>query len=272
MANFGDLVGAFMQSAMAPSGNNRIGNVLEGLQKSGFGAQGGQGAPQAGQAGMAQGSGGLLGSVFDMVKGGLSSAAQNPAQAGGLGAMLGSLFGGGSSSVKGAVGGGVMAMLASVAMQAMQNSGRQQAPAGGGLPWSGGSMPLGLKAAETPDEEQTVENTAQLVLKGMINAAKSDGEIGPKERERIIGKLQESGADEDARQWVINEMRQPLNFDAFVAEIPNLEVAIQVYAASLLAIEVDTDAERNYLAQLADKTGIPAEVAQQVNQTLGVTV
>ena len=133
-------------------------------------------------------------------------------------------------------------------------------------------MPLGLKAAETPEEEQAVENTAQLILKGMINAAKSDGEIGPKEMERIVGRLQESGADEDARQWVMNEMRQPLNLDAFVAEIPNLEVAIQVYAASLLAVEVDTDAERNYLNQMADKTGIPAEVAQQVNKTLGVTV
>ena len=273
MANFGDLVGAFMQSTMAPSGNNRIGSALEGLQQSGFGGQGGQG----GQGGMAQGQaggagGGLFGSVLDMVKGGLSSASQNPAQAGGLGALVGSLLGGGGSSVKGAVGGGVMAMLASVAMQALQNSGRQQEPAGGGMPWSGGNMPLGLKAAETPEEEQTVENTAQLLLKGMINAAKSDGEIGPKEMERIVGKLQETGADEDAKQWVMNEMRQPLNLDAFASEIPNLEVAIQVYAASLLAVEVDTDAERNYLHQLADKTGIPSEVVEQINKTLGVTV
>ena len=133
-------------------------------------------------------------------------------------------------------------------------------------------MPLGLKAAETPDEEQTVENTAQLVLKGMINAAKSDGEIGPKEMQRIVGKLEETGADDDAKQWVMNEMRQPLNLDAFAAEIPNLEVAIQVYAASLLAVEVDTDAERDYLHQLAEKSGIPAEVAQQINKTLGVVV
>jgi len=266
MANFGDLVGAFLQSSMAPSGNNRIGNVLEGLQQSGFGGQGGQAQAPEGAGG------GILGSVLDMVKGGLSNAAQNPTQAGGLGALVGSLFGGGGSSVKGAIGGGVMAMLASVAMQALQNSGRQQAPASGGMPWSGGNMPLGLKAPETPEEERAVENTAQLLLKGMINAAKSDGEIGPKEMERIVGKLQETGADDDARQWVLNEMRQPLNLDAFAAEIPNLEVAIQVYAASLLAVEVDTDAERDYLHQLAAKSGIPAGVALQINKTLGVTV
>jgi len=266
MANFGDLVGAFMQSAMAPSGNNRVGNMLEGLQQSG---SGGQGSVAHGQA---SAGGDILGSVLGMVKSGLSNAAQNPAQAGGLGAIVGSLFGGGGSSVKGAIGGGVMAMLASVAMQAMQNSGQQQAPSGGGMPWGGGNMPLGLKAPETPEEEQVLENSAQLVLKGMINAAKSDGQIGPKEMERIVGKLQQTGADEDARQWVMNEMRQPLNLDAFAAEIPNLEVAIQVYAASLLAVEVDTDAERNYLRQLANKTGIPAAVAQQINQTLGVAV
>jgi hypothetical protein len=41
MANFGDLVGAFMQSTMAPSGGNRVGSALEQLQRSGFGGMGG---------------------------------------------------------------------------------------------------------------------------------------------------------------------------------------------------------------------------------------
>jgi uncharacterized membrane protein YebE (DUF533 family) len=59
---------------------------------------------------------------------------------------------------------------------------------------------------------------------------------------------------------------------AFVAEIPSREVATEVYAASLLAVEVDTPQERAYLTDLAKKTGVDGAVATRPQQTLGVTV
>lgn len=275
MANFGNLVGAFMQSAMAPSAGNRIGSALEQLQRGGFGNAMAGGMP--GGAG-----GGLLGGILDAVKGGLGSAAQSPGQAGGLGALVGSLMGGG----KGALQGGMLAVLASVAMKAIQSAGQEQQGGGGGLlsgfpglgdagssngPWSGGNMPLGMRAPENKAEEEALESTAQLVLKGMINAAKSDGHISPEEMQRIVGKLQESGADQGAQQWVMQEMQAPLNVQAFAAEMPNQEVAAQVYAASLLSVEVDTDAERAYLQQFADAAGLHPLVVGQIHQTLGVT-
>jgi uncharacterized membrane protein YebE (DUF533 family) len=258
MANFGDLIGAFMQNAMAPSGQGRMGNVLDGLQ-------------QGGSGGMASGAGGdLLGGIPEAVQGGLSNAAQHPAQAGGIGAVLGSLLGGGGGSVRGAIGGGALAMLASVAMKALMGAG-QEGQAGGAPQWSGGSMRLGLKAPETPAEHQALASTAQLVLKGMINAAKADGRIDPQEVQRIVGKIKESGIDQSGQQWVMSEMQRPLDLDAFAAEIPNQEVAAQIYAASLLAIELDTDAERSYLQQLAQRTGLHQAVVAYIHQTMGVS-
>ncbi len=304
MANFGDLIGAFMQSAMAPSGQQRAGNALEDLVRTGLGslgggAQGGQapgGSAPAGHPGaqpgggmgglgdmlgqilggaQAQGGpagqkggmgdlGGILGQVIGAVQGGLSNAAQHPGQAGGLGAIVGGLLGGGGDSVKGALGGGALAMLASIAFKAMQGAG--QTGAGDGV-----NMP-GLMVPQTPAQTQVVESAAQLVLKGMINASKADGKIDPTEMQRIVGKLQESGMDDQTRAWVLNEMRQPLDLDAFAAEIPGQEVAAQVYAASLLAIEIDTDGERAYLAELAQKTGLHPMVAEHIQQSMGVTV
>ena len=70
----------------------------------------------------------------------------------------------------------------------------------------------------------------------------------------------------------LKELRQPLDLDAFAAAIPNQEVAAQVYAASLLAIEVDTPQEQAYLADLASKTGLDAAVVQHIQHTLGVKV
>ena len=282
MANFTDLIGAFMQNSMGPSSGNRIGSALEQLQRSGFGGLGGgmsgaqASAPSSVQPGA--GPGGLLGSIFDVVQGGLSSAAQSPGQAGGLGAVLGSLLGGG----KGAVQGGMLAVLASVAMKALQSAGQDatgRAGAGGGMPmgtpvggaWSGGDVPVGMRIPRNTAEQEALESTAQLVLKGMINAAKSDGQISPDEMQRIVGKLQESGADQGMQQWVLQQMQEPLNVQAFAAEIPNQEVAAQVYAASLLAIEVDTDPERQYLQAFARATNLHPLVVGQIHQTLGVT-
>jgi uncharacterized membrane protein YebE (DUF533 family) len=287
MSNFGSLVGAFMQSAMAPSAGTRIGSALEQLQRGGFGGMAGGSAP----AGGAPSGPGTLDDIFNMVKGGLGNAAQHPGQAGGIGAVLGSFMGGG----KGAAQGGMLAVLASVAMKAMTAAGEQQAagggqggsqgggladllgglmPGGGGQsqgPWSGGDVPLGMRAPQNTAEEEALESTAQLVLKGMINAAKSDGQISPDEMQRIVGKLQESGADQGMQQWVMQQMQAPLNVRAFAAEIPNQEVAAQVYAASLLAVDVDTDAEKQYLQQFSQAVGLHPLVVGQIHQTLGVT-
>ena len=58
----------------------------------------------------------MLGRLLEMAKGTLGNASQNPMQAGGLGAVLGSVLGGGGKSVKGAMTGGALAMLAFLAI------------------------------------------------------------------------------------------------------------------------------------------------------------
>jgi len=234
-----------------------MGSALESLQRDGI--------VGVGQSGGGPG-GDLLGGLMDMVQGGMRSAAASPAKAGGIGAVLGAVLGGGGDSVKGALGGGALAMLAGVAMKALMNNGGAGQGAGA---FSGGSMPVGLKPPESREEEERLEMTAALVIKAMVNAAKADNRIDEKEMERIIGKLKDSGMDEDTRRWITAEMHEPLDLDAFVAQIPDREAAAQVYAASLLAIEVDTRAERDYLQALSDRTGLGAPAATQIERTMG---
>jgi uncharacterized membrane protein YebE (DUF533 family) len=281
MSNFGNLVGAFMQNAMAPSGASRIGSALEQLQRGGLAGGAGPGMTGASSAAMP----GMLGGILDMVKDNLGRMPQQQGQ-GGLGALLGSALGSTGSAQT-----GMMAVLAGVAMKAVTSAVEQQTAGGqgggladllGGLrsggrqdaqagPWSGGDMPLGMRAPQNTAEEEALEATAQLVLKGMINAAKSDGQISPEEMQRIVGKLQESGADHSIQQWVMQQIQAPLNVQAFAAEVPNQEVAAQVYTASLLAVEVDTEAEKQYLQQFAQASGLHPLVVGQIHQTLGVT-
>jgi uncharacterized membrane protein YebE (DUF533 family) len=162
-----------------------------------------------------------------------------------------------------------MAMLAGLAFQAFKNMNRQ--PAGVQAAMGTNELPLGLRAPANAMEEQELEQTATLVLKGMINAAKSDGQMGNKEIQKIIGRIKKDNDDNNLQQLLLDEMQKPLDLDGLVNAIPNEAVAAQVYAASLFAIEVDTPAEREYLAQFVQRTGLDAGVAQQLQNAVGVS-
>jgi uncharacterized membrane protein YebE (DUF533 family) len=213
---------------------------------------GGGGFGQAAQAG-AGGLGGMLGDV-------LGSLGNNKAALGGLGALAGALLGGGKSSARGAVGGGGLAMLASLAFSALKKAG--QAPA---------QAPRALLEPQTPLEQQALEDDAEIIVKAMINAAKADGKIDQKEIERIVGKLDDDGLTQEEKDFFVTEANKPLDLDGVVASAGNQpEQAAQIYAASLLAIEVDTRAEQAYMQQLASGLGLHPQVASHIERTLGM--
>ena len=110
------------------------------------------------------------------------------------------------------------------------------------------------------------------MLRAMISAAKADGQIDQGEMERILGKLSEAGSDPEARDFVLSEMRGPLDLDRLVAGVRTPQQAAQVYAASLLAIDVDTPAEKDYLDRLAQALNLPPQATAHMHGALGVQV
>jgi uncharacterized membrane protein YebE (DUF533 family) len=271
-----------MNSGMTSSGDQRVGNAMGtgGLGQSGGLLEQILGAATGGNTNAnTTGSSGndLFGSLLKVATNALGGGGQGSSTSGslasaGLGALTDALFGGSSSgtSAKGSsLGGGAMAMLAGLAFQAFKNMNRQ--PAGVQAAMGSNEIPLGLRAPTNDMEEQELEQTATLVLKGMINAAKSDGQMGNKEIQKIIGRIKEDNDDDNLQQLILDEMQKPLDLDGLVNEIPNEAVAAQVYAASLFAIEVDTPAEREYLEQFVQRTGLDTGVAQHLQKAVGMS-
>jgi uncharacterized membrane protein YebE (DUF533 family) len=162
------------------------------------------------------------------------------------------------------MGGGIMAMLGAMAYSALKKS---------GSPTKAQEIPVGLRQPENSEQEKELEQGAELMLKAMLNAAKADGQIDQAEIQRIIGKLEKAGADSDARDFVINEMNKPGDLDGIVAAAKGRpQLAAEVYAASLLAIEVDTPAEHQYMQDLANGLGLTPEVTSNIEQLLGLKV
>ena len=217
----------------------------------------------------------MLGSLLKVALNSLGSGGQGSSggsvASAGLGALASALFGGksGASAKGSSLGGGAMALLAGLAFQAFKNMNKQ--PAGMQAAMSSDAIPLGLRAPINDVEEQELEQTATLVLRGMINAAKADGQVGEKEIQKIIGRIKDGDGDDEMQQLILEEMQRPLDLDGLVKDIPNEAVAAQVYAASLFAIEVDTPAEREYLEQFVQRTGLDAGVAQQLQNAVGVS-
>jgi uncharacterized membrane protein YebE (DUF533 family) len=273
MFNARDLLGQLMQAGMADSSSDRLRHAMgsEGVGRQdnplgqllqGLGGGGSGGGGSGGLGGLAEMAQQMFGQASGSVKSG------NPLAIGGLAALAGALLGGGGGAARGAVGGGALALLGTLAMQALQkNWGQQQTPDANAL---AREAPLGLREPQNAREEQELDQRALLMVRAMINAAKADGEIDRQEIERISAKLGDAASDQEARAFLVKEMQQPSDIEGITRHISNPELAVQVYAASLLAIEVDTPAERAYLRDLAGRLGLDANVTSRVHQALGV--
>ncbi len=104
----------------------------------------------------------------------------------------------------------------------------------------------------------------------MINAAKADGAIDQAELQKIVGKFEEDGLTEEDKKFFMKESSSPLDLNGVIASAGERpEMAAQIYAASLLAIEVDTQHEQQYMQQLAKGLRLPSSTVSYIEQTLG---
>lgn len=277
MANTTDLLGALLGRGMTESTKSRIENSLG---ENGIGGMGGileqlglvpakvpAGAQSRAEA-SAEESPDLLGKLGTVAKSIFGEGEQGKSlAAGGLGALAGAILGGGGKSMKGAVGGGALALLGSIALQALRSI---QPKSQTHELDSSAKLAAGLRAPENAQEEKHVASIADLTVKAMINAAKADGRIDEDEMQKVVGELQEGGITAAEREYLLAEVRKPANTDEIVRAVPNQQVAAQVYAASLLAIEADTPAERTYLQGLARDLRLDPRVVEQMHSTLGI--
>ncbi|WP_147104606.1 DUF533 domain-containing protein [Tateyamaria sp. syn59] len=228
------------------SAGGSLGGLLGGL--SGGQAQGGAGLQDmlGGLMGGAHGGTGGLGGLLE----GLGSAG---ASGQGLQGMLGGLAGGaGAAGLLGALGGAM-----------------------GGRPTDNGAsfgQVLNSNFDQTPEEpiEPTAdqEAAAALMLRAMIQAAKSDGQLDDAEQEKLMGQL---GGDIDAQEaaFLKTEMQRPVDAQALARQVPNA-MGPQVYAMSVLAIDLDSQAEAQYLHKLAQALNMDAASVNDIHAQLGV--
>jgi len=131
----------------------------------------------------------------------------------------------------------------------------------------GGLMGDGDKAQSAAVDADIDDAEAMLLIKAMCNAAKADGLVDDDEIDAIISRAGDLDAEDEA--MLRAELNAPLNLAAFVSEVPR-EMAAEVYAASLLPIEVDTASEVTYLKELGRGLGLDGSEIIAIHEELGL--
>ena len=271
------ILGSLLSSGALSKGGSS-GDILGSLIGAALG--GSQGQPTQGGGSL----GDLLGSV-------LGSAAGQGGTSGGIGDLLGGLLGGGGTSSS--RGGGVGDLLGSVlggskggasiptdarGLEDLLGIGKSSGGLGGLL---GGALAkygqVNNPNVATPSandhsmlpqgiDPQEASIQAELMIKAMINAAKSDGSFDESEQEKILSKLGDVSQDEI--DFIRREFAAPLNVQEFANSIPR-GMEHQVYTLSLSAINLDKNSEAKYLGELASALRINADEANQIHAQLG---
>ncbi|QBX35530.1 tellurite resistance TerB family protein [Paracoccus liaowanqingii] len=249
--------------ARARSGGGGLMDSLLGNNAGGAGTGIGSGAGGSGgglgqMLGRALGGGsgasgrGSLGGLLDSLggRGGVGRVSQG-SSGGGLGQMLGGLLGGAAA---GGAAGHLAQKDSQPSNQASFGALFDDALAHDGEP----------QVAPTPEQNEM----AGLMLRAMIQAAKSDGTIDEAERKRLMGHLGDD-LDEEERQFIRDQMAAPVDAAGLARDIPE-GMERQVYLMSLLAIDFDSEAEARYLNDLAGAMKLDRAAVNEIHAEAGV--
>ncbi|WP_131673943.1 tellurite resistance TerB family protein [Paracoccus marinus] len=126
-----------------------------------------------------------------------------------------------------------------------------------------------LATQDEPEVAPTPEQNAVagLMLRAMLQAAKSDGKIDDAEKQRLLSQI--GDLDDEDRQFIRDQMAAPVDAQALARDVPK-GLETQVYMMSLLAIDFDHEEEARYLRELAQALGLQQDAVNDVHEQVGV--
>jgi uncharacterized membrane protein YebE (DUF533 family) len=160
---------------------------------------------------------------------------------------------------------GGMAVVGALAHRAYQNwqANRTSTPAAP-APFLPPPSDTPFAPAALPDQQ----TLARILLRAMIAAAKADGHVDANEQAAIFSEMEKMLLSPNDRNFVLEELRKPLDIEAIARGARTPEEAASIYTASLLAIDVDNAAERGYLAMLAARLNLDDALVKHLHETV----
>ncbi|MBX9990775.1 tellurite resistance TerB family protein [Phreatobacter oligotrophus] len=112
----------------------------------------------------------------------------------------------------------------------------------------------------------TIQDTAEILLRSMVAAAYSDGEMSPDERAMIVGQLETMGLGQAEKSFLDGALAAPVSMKIIAASCTTDEMKAQAYIAAHLGMEVDTAAEAQFLRDFAAALGLEPSLVAHLDQ------
>jgi uncharacterized membrane protein YebE (DUF533 family) len=189
--------------------------------------------------------------------------AQNPgaaaAGAGGLGAVvLGTQTG--RSVAASAAKLGALVLIGGLAYKAYQNYADGKPMIGRGQ-----FVPEAAPNGSGFEPQAVTQESAALYIRAMIAAAAADGRIDATEQQKILGGLKQAGVDAEAEEFIANELNNPASAADLAGGVQSGEEAVQVFTAARIAIDLDTQDEKEFLVELAQRLKLDGKLIQHID-------
>ncbi len=181
-----------------------------------------------------QGGGGIFGGESPPA----NSGRQAPAGAGGLGDLLGKAL----KELTGAPAGGTVA-------------------SGAGTNTGGNPFEMPQQAPQADTNQQS-----EVYIRAMIQAGLADGRLDDQEQQAILQKVGNMGQAET--NFIRAEIAKGSDVNAFIQSVPR-GIEEEVYAVSLMAIQLDNRAEAQYLDSVAKGLRITQDQSNAIHDRLG---
>lgn len=164
---------------------------------------------------------------------------------------------------------GGLAVVAGLGYAAWRRYQEGRAPGGGGARVTPLSTPPAA-FLPPPSQPEAIDSLGRVLLEAMIAAARADGQLDGAERRALFEHVSRLHLPETERAELFAALERPVDLPSLVAAATTPERAVEIYTASLLAIEVDTPAERGYLEMLAAALGLAPGLVAQIHREAGL--
>ncbi|MDJ0652583.1 MAG: DUF533 domain-containing protein [Xanthomonadales bacterium] len=126
-----------------------------------------------------------------------------------------------------------------------------------------------LEARQFEAVWQEESDDSLLLIQAMISAGMADGQLDRAETEKIFQQVNQMELSMNQKARVLGELQKPMSASEIAGRVQRPETAIEVYAASLLAVDHACPEARQHLDTLAQELGLPTTLVDSLEQQGG---
>jgi len=117
----------------------------------------------------------------------------------------------------------------------------------------------------SPGDAATARDTGLLLLEAMIAAAHADSHLDGREQRAIFDRALRLALAPADKAELFDRLANPPSIESLALRARTPELALELYTASVLAIDADTPAEHLHLEALAKRLALPGDLVASVH-------